>query len=32
MTDSRSFTVAATKKCAKQLHLRICGYSWTFTC
>jgi len=27
-----TFAVAATKKCAKQLHLRVCGDSWTFTC
>jgi len=32
MTNSYSFTVAATKKRAKQLHLRVCGNSWTFTC
>jgi len=32
MTNSWSFTVAATKKYAKQSHLRVCGDSWTFTC
>jgi len=27
-----SFTVAATKKRAKQFHLRVCEDSWNFTC